>query len=85
MVCIDDFSKYAAAVPIHGNTENDLALGMIESIAKMGKPPQIIYTDGERSIRNNGLFQKYVNENKITVHYTKGHIAFAERFLGTLF
>ena len=30
MVCIDTFTKYAAVVPIKGQTENDLALGGIE-------------------------------------------------------
>ena len=33
----------------------------------MGQPPNIMYTDGKTSIRNNGLFQKYFNENKISV------------------
>ena len=56
---------------------------MIESIVKMGHKPQVIYTDGETGIRNSGLFQKYFTENKITVHYSKGHPASAERFIGT--
>ena len=37
MVCVDVFTKYAAVVPVKGKTENDLALGVIESIVKMGK------------------------------------------------
>ena len=36
MVCIDAFTKYAAIVPVKGKSENDLALGVIESIVKMG-------------------------------------------------
>ena len=83
MVCIDTFTKYAAVVPVKGKTENDLALGVIESIVKMGKQPQDIYMDGETGIRNSKLFEKYFAEKKITVHYSKGHPAFAERFIGT--
>ena len=83
MVCIDVFTKYVAVVPVKGKTENDLAFGMIESIVKMGHMPQVIYTDGETGIRNSGLFQKYFPENKFTVHYSRGHPAFAERINGT--
>ena len=41
MLRIVAFSKYAAAVLLKGRQENDLALGMIESIVKMGKPQHI--------------------------------------------
>ena len=83
MVRIEVFTKYAAVVPVKGKTENDLALGMIESIVKMGHKPQAIYTDGETGIRNRGLFQKYFTVNKITILFSRGHPAFAERFIGT--
>ena len=82
MVCIDIFTKYAAVAPIKGKTESDLAHGMIECFAKMGKTPQILYTNGETGIRNSGLFQKYFDEHKITVHFTRTHPVFAERLLG---
>ena len=36
MVRIDVFTEYAAVVPVKGKTENDLALGVIESILKDG-------------------------------------------------
>ena len=49
----------------------------------MGYKPQGIYTECETGIRNSGLFQKYFPENKITVHYSRGHPAFAERIIGT--
>ena len=83
MVCIDVFTKYAAVVPVKGKTENDLALGVIESIVRMGKKPEAIYMDGETSISNSKLFEKYFTENNITVHCSRGHPAFAERFRGT--
>ena len=64
MVCVDVFTKYAAVVPVNGKSENVLALGVIESIAKMSKKPQVIYLDSESGIRNSRLFQKYFTENK---------------------
>ena len=83
MVCIDTFTKYATVVPVKGKTENVLALGVIESIVKMGRKPHVIYMDGETGIRNSKLFEKYFAENNITMHYSRGHPAFAERFIGT--
>ena len=41
MVCVDVFTKYASVVPVKSKTENDLALGVIEWIAKMGNKPQV--------------------------------------------
>ena len=38
MVCVDVFTKCAAVLPVKGKSENDLALGVIESIVVMGKP-----------------------------------------------
>ena len=49
----------------------------------MGYKPQGIYTECKTGIRNSGLFQKYFPENKITVHYSREHPAFAERIIGT--
>ena len=40
--------------------------------------------DGETGIRKSKLFEKYFAENNITMHYSRGHPAFAERFIGTL-
>ena len=63
MVCVDVFTKYAAVVPVNGKSENVLALGVIESIAKMSKKPQVIYLDSESGIRNSRLFQKVLHRN----------------------
>ena len=49
----------------------------------MGQPPKSIYKDGEAGIMNNGFVQKYLTGNNITFHYTRGHPAFAERYIGT--
>ena len=58
-------------------------MGVIESIVKMGRKPPVIDMNAESGIRNSKLFQKYFTENKITVHYNRGHPTFAERFIGT--
>ena len=83
MLCIDAFTKYCAIVPIKSKNESELALGFIECMNKMGKPPKVIYTDGETGIRNSGLFQKYFDENHITYVATKSHPIFAERMILT--
>ena len=57
LVCIDVLSKYAVVEPIKGKTQEDLAYGMISAFVKMGKPPKVIYMDGEIAIRNSGLFK----------------------------
>ena len=46
MVCVDTFTKYASVVRVKGKSENDLPLGVIEWIVKMGRKPPMIYMDG---------------------------------------
>ena len=53
------FIKYCAIAPIKGNTESDLALGLIECINKMGSPPKIIMTDREGAIKHSGLIHRH--------------------------
>ena len=64
MVCVDVFTKYAAVVPVKGKSENDLTLGVIESIAKMRETPQVIYMDGESGIRNSRIFSKVLHRKQ---------------------
>ena len=47
MLMIDAFDKFMQAVPIHCKREGDVASGMTECLHKMGKKPEIIYTDDE--------------------------------------
>ena len=72
LACVEAFSKYAAVTPIKGKAENHVALGIIESIVKIGQPPKTMYTDSEIGIRNSRLFQKYFNENKLTAITPEG-------------
>ena len=48
----------------------------------MGKKPKIIYTDDEKAIAS-GEFQAYVESENIELYRTRGHPAFAERFIKT--
>ena len=71
MLCIDKFSKYCAILPINGKTESDLALGFIECMNKMGRPPKVIMTDGEGAIKNGGLFSKVFHGTSYNIHTVK--------------
>ena len=73
MLCTDPFTKYCAIVPIKSKNESELALGFIECMNNMGKPPKVVYTDGETGIRNSWLFQKYFDENHTTYVATKSY------------
>ncbi|MFM7980825.1 MAG: hypothetical protein ACKPKO_16060 [Candidatus Fonsibacter sp.] len=49
----------------------------------MGGSPKVIMTYGESGIKNSGLFQKYVQQHKITYIPTKGHPHMVERMIIT--
>ena len=55
MLCTYAFTKNCVIVLTKSNNESELALGFIECMNKMGKPPKVVYTDGETAIRNSGL------------------------------
>ena len=55
MLCIDIFTKYAVVVPIKSKKENDIAAGIIECMHKMGKKPEIIYTDDEGALHTQSI------------------------------
>ena len=50
MLCIDIFTKYALVLPITSKTEDDTAAGILECMHKMGKKPEILYTDDEGAL-----------------------------------
>ena len=82
MCCVDIFTKYAVVVAIKSKKEGDVAAGLIECIHKMGKKPEILYTDDEGSLNSNSI-QKYLQEKVIKHHVTRSHAFFAERFIRT--
>ena len=49
MLCIDIVTKNAVVVPIKSKKGSDLAAGFLDCMHKMGKKPEIIYTDDQGS------------------------------------
>ena len=82
LVCIDVLSKYAVVVPIKGKETTDVVTATMEAINKMGSKPKLIYTDDERAIASSE-FKQYVEDEGIELYRTRGHPAFAERFIRT--
>ena len=82
MLCIDIFSKFMVIVPIKSKQPPDVLAGVIESIKKMSKPPQLIYTDAEGSFGSQVVLD-YLKEEGIELHRTRGHPSFAERGIQT--
>ena len=54
----------------------------MEGLQKMKAKPKIIYTDDERGIAS-ADFKEYVDGENIELYRTRGHPAFAERFIRT--
>ena len=82
MLMIDVFDKFMHVVPIRGKKEADLASGMIECLNKMGKKPEIMYTDDEGAM-NKEAIQKYLKDENIEHHRTRAHPNFSERAIRT--
>ena len=82
LVMIDIFSKFAVVVPIKSKQPPDLLAGIMEGINKMGKKPELVYSDEEGSL-NSGVIKEYFDKEKIETHQTRTHPAFAERFIRT--
>ena len=82
-MCIDVSSKFAVVVPIKTKNGEDVLEATKEALGKMGKKPKMmIYTDDERAIAGED-FKDYVEGEGITLHRTRCHPAFAERFIRT--
>ena len=80
MVLIDIFSKYATVIPIKSKEAPDIIAGIMEGIQKMGGKPKMFYADEEPSLYSNPVME-YLEKEKIEIHRTRGHPAFAERFI----
>ena len=80
LVMIDVLSKYAVVVPIKSKTPPDVIAGTMEGPQKMKTKPKIIFTDDERAIAS-ADFKEYIEAEGIELYRTRGHPAFAERFI----
>ena len=87
MVCIDIFSKFAAVEPLMEASSAETARGVKILFEKMGGAPKTVYTDPGPEFQ--GHFAEYLKEvpgQRLGVKHltTKGHAAFAERFIRTM-
>ena len=82
LVMIDVLSKYAVVVPIKSKHPADVIAGLMEGLEKMRAKPKIIYTDDEGST-SGADFKQLVEDEGIELYRTRGHPAFAERFIRT--
>ena len=82
MLMIDVFDKFMHVVPIRGKKEEDLASGVIVCLHKMGKKPEIIYTDDETALSTEAI-QKCLKDENIEHHRTRAHPNFSERAIRT--
>ena len=79
---IDIFSKYMVVVAIKSKNEGDVASALIECLHKMGKNPEIIYSDDEKSLSSTAI-QKYLKDNNIKQVITRSDAWFVERAIKT--
>ena len=82
LVLIDIFSKYATVIPIKSKEPPDVLAGIMEGLQKMGNKPKFFYSDEEGSLYSKTIVE-YLEQEKIEMHRTRGHPAFAERFIRT--
>ena len=75
LVLIDIFSKYATVIPIKSKEPPDVLAGIMEG-------PKMFYSDEEGSLYSKTVIECLEGE-KIEIHRTRGHPAFAERFIRT--
>ena len=64
LVCIDCLSKYVVVVPVRRKEAGSVIHGTKKAIEKMGKKPEIIYTDDEKTIAS-GEFQAYMWKRRL--------------------
>ena len=82
LVLIDIFSKYATVIPIKSKEPPDMLAGIMERLQKMGDKPKMFYSDEEGSLHSKTVIE-YLEKENIEIHRTRGHPAFAERFIRT--
>ena len=82
LVLIDVCSKYATVIPIKSKEPPDVLAGIMEGLQKMGDKPELFYSDEEGSLYSKTVIE-FLEGEKIEIHRTRGHPAFAERFIRT--
>ena len=82
LVAMDNFSKFAHAVPVKGKTPDVLVAAMQEILVKIGVPKQV-YSDYEGSF-DSPAWNQLMNQNGIKMIQTVGSANMVERLNRTL-
>ena len=82
LVMIDVLNRFATVVPVKRKVTKSVVDGTKKAIENMGKKPEIIFSDEDTAIAS-ADFQEYVAGENIELYRTRGHPAFAERFIRT--
>ena len=83
LVLVDVFSKFASVVPIKSKEPPDFLAGLMQGLNQMDRKPELLYGDDEGSL-NSQVVNEYLTKEKIELHRTRGHPAFAESFIRNL-
>ena len=84
MLMIDIFTKYMVVVPLASKSEKtgDITSGLLECLNKMGKNPEIVYTDNEMGLGTEAV-NELLKDKDIDHIITRSKAWFAERAVRT--
>ena len=84
MLMIDIFTKYMVVVPLLSKSEKtgELTAGLLECLQKMGKTPEIVYTDNELGL-GTAAVTELMKDKGIDHIITRSKAWFAERAIRT--
>lgn len=84
MLMIDIFTKYMVVVPLASKSEKtgDITSGLLECLNKMGKNPEIVYSDNELGLGTEAV-DKLLKDKGIDHIITRSKAWFAERAVRT--
>ena len=83
LVLIDIFSKYAAVIPIKSKEPPDVLAGTMEGLQKKWAINRKCFTVMKKGVCIVKAVIEDLEGEKIEIHRTRGHPAFAERFIRT--
>ena len=69
-------------MPTKSNEPSDMLAGIMEGLQEMGDKPKMFHGDEDGSVYSNTVIE-YLEDENIEIHRTRGHPAFAERFIRT--
>ena len=82
LLVVDTFSKKIAVVPLERKTGDDLRPALEKAFAKMGRKPEMLYTDAEARLTEKKTQYWLAKEKKVAHNITLKHAPVAERMIG---